>query len=67
MLIGYIRATGGDRDALPGHGQALRDAGCERLVEDPVSGSGRDQPGLREVLDGLRAGDVVVVPRLGQN
>ena len=64
MLIGYMRAERADEDGLLAQRQALQGAGCERFVEDLTSGGRRDQPALRGTLDGLRAGDVIVVPRL---
>ena len=64
MLIGYARITQGDEDGLLAQRQALESAGCEQLVEDLASGGRRDQPELREVLDRLHEGDVVVVCRL---
>lgn len=64
MLIGYLRGGADAVEALAAQRQALRDAGCERVVEDLTSGRGGGQPELREVLDSLQAGDVVVVPQL---
>ena len=64
MLIGYIRAMRGDEDGLLAQRQALQDAGCEQLVEDPAARDQWEQPGLREVLDRLGESDVVVVCRL---
>ena len=64
MLIGYMRGVQGDEAGLLAQRQALRDAGCEQLVEDPTSSGRWDQPALREVLDQLCEGDVVVTCRL---
>ena len=68
MLIGYVRGRTGDvdnADTLAAQRQSLRDAGCERVVEeDLASGRQREQPELRRMLDGLQAGDVVVVLQL---
>jgi len=64
VLIGYTRVKTGDDDALRAQRQALRDVGCERLVEDLTSGGRWDQPELRRMLDGLDPGDVVVVAQL---
>ena len=64
MLLGYVRAVQGNEDGLLVQWQALQDAGCEQLVKDLTSGGRWDQPGLREVLDRLREGDVVVPCRL---
>ena len=64
MLIGYLRGKADDTDALAAHRQALHGAGCERVVEDLATAGGWGQPELRALLDGLREGDVVVVPQL---
>ena len=65
MLIGYARGGTDEADALAARRRSLRDAGCERVVEeDLASGLQREQPELRRMLDGLQAGDVVVVPQL---
>ena len=63
MLIGYLLVRTVNADDLPAHRQALAEAGCERVVEDGTGAAG--QPGLRELLGRLQAGDVVVVPQLG--
>lgn len=42
----------------------LRDAGCERVFEDTVSGARADRTGLAAALAYLRDGDVLVIWRL---
>ena len=64
MLIGYLLGKADDADALAAHRQALHAVGCERVVEDLATASRWGQPELRALLDGLREGDVVVVPQL---
>ncbi len=64
MQVGYIRAKAGDEDALSVQRQALRDAGCGKVVEDLVSAERCGQPELRRLIDELSPGDVVVVPQL---
>ena len=63
MLLGYARVSTEDQD-LRQQRSALREAGCERLFEEKVSGATRVRPQLTAMLDHLRAGDVVVVTRL---
>jgi DNA invertase Pin-like site-specific DNA recombinase len=63
MLIGYARVSTGDQD-LTGQRSALKEVGCKRIYEEKVSGARRGRPELVRMLDQLRAGDVVVVPRL---
>ena len=64
MLIGYMQANQGDEAGLLAQRQALESAGCEQLVEDLTSRGRCDQPRLREMLDRLHEGDVVVACRL---
>jgi DNA invertase Pin-like site-specific DNA recombinase len=63
MLIGYARVSTDDQD-LALQRQALKDAGCQRIYEEKVSGAKRSRPELDRLLDQLRAGDVVAVSRL---
>jgi DNA invertase Pin-like site-specific DNA recombinase len=43
---------------------ALKRAGCEKIIEDTVSGGKVQRPGLERVHDTLRSGDVLAVWRL---
>ena len=63
MLIGYARVSTDNQD-LTRQRAALKEARCERLYEEKVSGARRDRPQLARMLDNLRDGDVVVVARL---
>lgn len=62
-LIGYARVSTAEQSTAL-QIDALRQAGCERVFEDRVSGARADRPGLAEALAYLRAGDVLVVWRL---
>ncbi|HET6444143.1 MAG TPA: recombinase family protein, partial [candidate division Zixibacteria bacterium] len=42
----------------------MKEAGCEKIYEDRVSGAKTDRPGLQEALAYLRKGDTLVVWRL---
>ena len=63
MLIGYARVSTDDQD-LQLQRRELREAGCERIFEEKMSGARRDRPELRRLMDHLRPGDVLVVTRL---
>lgn len=63
MRLGYARVSTDDQN-LDHQRERLREAGCERLFEEKVSGARRDRPQLARLLDQLRGDDVVVVTRL---
>jgi DNA invertase Pin-like site-specific DNA recombinase len=63
MRLGYARVSTDDQ-TLDRQRERLREAGCERLFEEKVSGARRDRPELARLLDQLRRDDVVVVTRL---
>lgn len=63
MLIGYARVSTDDQN-LDLQKDALAQAGCERILEDRLSGAKADRPGLKAALDYARSGDVLVVWRL---
>ncbi len=63
LTLGYARVSTTDQD----EGlqlDALAKAGCARVFTDRASGAVDDRPGLTELLDHVRTGDVVVVWRL---
>jgi hypothetical protein len=63
MLIGYARVSTDDQN-LDLQKDALTRAGCERILEDRLSGARVDRPGLKAALDYVRRGDVIAVWRL---
>lgn len=63
MKIGYARVSTADQN-LNLQTDALKEAGCQRIIKDEISGSVADRPGLHELLLVLRPGDTVVVWRL---
>ena len=69
MKIGYVRiSTQEQSDDL--QIDALKNAGCEKMFSDQISGSKADRPGLKEALEYIRPGDSLVVwrlDRLGRN
>ena len=69
MRIGYARVS--TRDQHPdAQADALRAAGCERILTDKASGKLARRPQLDEALRGLRAADQLVVTkrdRLGRS
>jgi DNA invertase Pin-like site-specific DNA recombinase len=63
MKLGYARVSTDDQ-TLDRQRERLREADCERLFEEKMSGARRDRPELARLLDQLRRDDVVVVTRL---
>lgn len=63
MKIGYARVSRDDQN-LDLQRDALLAAGCEKILDDRISGARVDRPGLEKALELARAGDVLVVWRL---
>lgn len=63
MLIGYARVSTQDQN-LAMQEDALREAGCERIFVEKVSGAKAERPELQAALDYMREGDTLVVWRL---
>ena len=63
MLLGYARVSTDDQN-LDLQRDALRAAGCEKILEDRLSGAKAARPGLRLLLEVARSGDSIVVWRL---
>lgn len=63
MLIGYARVS--TQDQTPDlQLDALREAGCEDVFQEKVTGTSRDRPELALCLRSLRKGDTLVVWKL---
>ena len=63
MFIGYARVSTEDQH-LHLQTDALKQAGCEKIFTDEISGAVGERPGLTEALTFLRLGDTLVVWRL---
>jgi DNA invertase Pin-like site-specific DNA recombinase len=63
MKIGYARVST-DEQNLDLQRDALKAAGCEKIIEDTASGGTVKRDGLERVRELLREGDVLVVWRL---
>ncbi len=63
MIIGYSRVSTTEQN-LDLQRDALKRAGCEKIIEDTFSGGKVQRRGLERVHDALRSGDVLAVWRL---
>ena len=63
MIYGYARVST-DGQSVNAQAEALHAAGAEKVIRETASGAKSDRAGLRRVLDGLDAGDVLIVTRL---
>src|SRR5215813_15129466 len=63
MFVGYARVSTQDQH-LDLQQDALRQAGCTRIIVDQVSGTVAERPGLTTLKEILRADDTLVVWRL---
>src|SRR2546427_4456614 len=69
MHIGYARVSTHDQH-LELQQDALKKAGCQKIIIDRVGGTVAERPGLAQVKELLRAGDTLVVwrfDRLGRS
>lgn len=63
-VFGYARVSTSDQD-LSLQEEALRRAGCERVLSEKVTGTTREgRAQLRILLDFVRAGDVLMITRI---
>jgi DNA invertase Pin-like site-specific DNA recombinase len=65
MLIGYSRVSTQDQN-LQLQQDALKEAKCERIFEDKMSGAKADRPGLRDAIAYARPGDTIVIWKLSR-
>ncbi|CAM4393624.1 MAG: DNA-invertase hin [Legionellaceae bacterium] len=63
MKIGYARVSTTDQN-LELQLTALKEAGCNRIYQEKISGSKKERPELKRLLEQLRSNDIVVVWKL---
>lgn len=63
MKIGYARVSTTDQN-LELQLATLKEAGCDRIFQEKISGAKRERPELQRLLDHLRPDDVVIVWKL---
>jgi DNA invertase Pin-like site-specific DNA recombinase len=63
VKLGYARVSTEDQ-RLDLQRARLKDAGCGKLFEEKISGAARARPALEQLLQEVRADDILVVTRL---
>lgn len=63
MLVGYARVSTVEQN-IDLQLSALKEAGCEKLYQDQISGTKTNRPGLAMALEVLRKNDTLVVWKL---
>lgn len=63
MKFGYARVSTEDQ-SLDRQIDALKEAGCERMYVEKITGKTKERPELNKMIDQLRAGDQVVIVSL---
>ncbi len=63
MNIGYARVSTEDQN-LDLQNDALKEAKCDQIFEEKISGKIKDRPALDEALNFMRKGDTLVVWKL---
>lgn len=60
MKFGYARVSSSNQD-LELQKEALQKAGCTKIFSESISGKNNDRAKLMDLLDEVRAGDIVVI------
>jgi DNA invertase Pin-like site-specific DNA recombinase len=63
VKIGYARVSTEEQN-LDRQLDILKQAGCDRIYEEKVSGIKKDRPELNKMLDQIRTGDVIIISDL---
>ena len=63
MIIGYARVSTQEQN-LDAQSDALKNANCEQIFEEKITGKHKDRPELKTCLKALRKGDVLIVWKL---
>jgi DNA invertase Pin-like site-specific DNA recombinase len=63
MKVGYARVSTQDQD-LALQLDALKEAGCDKIYRDKLSGAKAERPGLQHAIEYLRENDTLIVWRL---
>lgn len=64
-LIGYARVSSISQN-LDAQIDSLKQAGCERVFTDKISGTTKERPGWNDLMDYIRNGDMLVISELSR-
>ncbi|WP_146548379.1 recombinase family protein [Rummeliibacillus suwonensis] len=64
-VIGYARVSSKEQNEAR-QLKSLKDAGCERIYTEKISGATTDRPELQRMLDELQPGDIIVIHELSR-
>lgn len=64
-LIGYARVSSLSQN-LDAQIDSLKQAGCERVFTDKISGTTKERPGWNDLMDYIRNGDMLVISELSR-
>ncbi len=63
MKIGYARVSTEEQN-LDRQLDSLKEAGCEKIFQEKITGTKRERPELDKMLDHLRSGDLIIISDL---
>jgi len=64
-LIGYARVSSTSQN-LDAQIDSLKQAGCDRVFTDKISGTTKERPGWNDLMDYIRNGDMLVISELSR-
>lgn len=63
MLIGYARVSTQDQN-LDRQLDILKVAGCEKVYQEKITGTTKERPELKKLLENIRSGDTIIISDL---
>ena len=60
MKIGYARVSTEEQN-LDRQLDSLKEAGCEKIFQEKITGTKKERPELDKLMEQLRSGDLIIV------
>lgn len=60
MIFGYMRVSTIEQN-LDRQAEALKEAGCEKMFFEKITGTKRERPELNKLIEQVRSGDTVII------